>query len=234
MFKLFVEVTLRYVPPMSEHGQGISLVREFELPFPPFTSLALTGNSLNDQPNPNGLQLRDVTWDVDRHVFLGWTSVTSVDYPLGYVPDDIRSWQERGWRLGRLEEAYASDELEEESATTTETTPIETGGEVDDDDPENWQSLPVRRRPQRFNQFLRALVRVMAATYDNCETAFAMDKTKMVFSEQELKVDRDSPSKRAFLEAEHEFRRMTQDAQFKWRERVMSKYPGLDKVVAEW
>lgn len=43
---------------------------------------------------------------MDRQVFGAKTSMTNVDLPLAFMPDDIRAWLDRGWRLGSYTVVY--------------------------------------------------------------------------------------------------------------------------------
>jgi hypothetical protein len=106
MFKLELDVSLYYDPPMDEHGQGIGLTRIFEIPFHPSSGLYLTGGGLTDPPDAIGFKIEDVTWDLDRQVFLADTSLFSKDLPIAFIPDELRAWMTRGWRLGSSSEAY--------------------------------------------------------------------------------------------------------------------------------
>jgi hypothetical protein len=235
MFKLEVEMSLRYVPPMSEHRRSIVLTSEFDIPFPPFSNLFLSGDALNDHPTADGFKLEFVTWDIDRHVFMARTSHTSHDLPIGFIPYDIRSWLDRGWKFGSLEDRYpTSDDEIEFNAEINSRSEEDDGNTSADDHSEKWQTLPPRRRPKKFNVFLKALVRMMAETFDNLHAAYAIDKTKMVFSEREIKEDRDSPDKRAFWDAELEYRGLPDAEQFAWRDQVIKNYPSLENVIADW
>lgn len=76
-----------------------------------------------------------------------------------------------------------------------------------------------------------ALIRVMAELHNNSAVAYAMDKTKMYFSEEDLKESHSKAAQR-WRDKEYEFGRMPMKKQIAWRERVKRKYPSLAKIVA--
>jgi len=79
-----------------------------------------------------------------------------------------------------------------------------------------------RKRPAHFNKLLRAVVREMAELYNNLPVAYAIDQTKLVFSEEQLKT-RDSQAKERFREARYEYERMPQEQQIAWQQRVIAR-----------
>jgi hypothetical protein len=228
MFKIELDVSLYYDPPMDEHGQGISLTRIFEIPFPPSSGLYLTGGGLTDAPDAIGFKIEDVTWDLDRQVFLAETSLISKDFPIAFIPDELRAWVARGWRLGSCSEAY-----EEVAYSGREPEDVPEGVQTGElDAAERWPSMNPRSRPPHFNKLLRALVRKMADLYNNWATAYAIDQTMMLFSEAQLRGDR-SPGMEKFIVARSKFERMTIDEKLAWREKVIAKHPRLDRIVAD-
>ena len=46
MLRLELELTLQFAP-LEENGRGITLVRSFELPFPPTEGLQITGGAFH-------------------------------------------------------------------------------------------------------------------------------------------------------------------------------------------
>ena len=92
MFKLELDLLLYFVPPMDERGQGIRLTRSLELPFPPINGLYLSGIAMDDPPTPMGCRINDLTWDLDRQVFMATTQLTNHDFPIATIPDEIGSW----------------------------------------------------------------------------------------------------------------------------------------------
>ena len=97
---------------------------------------------------------------------------------------------------------------------------------------ERLPTMRPRSRPRDFNRLLRALVREMAAIYNNWRVAYAIDRTQMFFTDAELREDR-SPSKQAFERALAEFDRMPSDEQFRWQKRVTHRHPRLDRIVSD-
>jgi hypothetical protein len=96
MFKLELDMRLYFVPPMDEHGRGICVSKSFDLPFAPFNDLALTGDAFGDGAQDDGYRIEDVVWDMDRKIFLAHSSLTSENFPLGLIPNEIADWIQRG------------------------------------------------------------------------------------------------------------------------------------------
>lgn len=230
MFKLALTMVLHFVPPMDEHGIGIRLTRMFELPFPPTDGLFIASEAFGE--GDEGMKITDVTWDVDREQFYANTGVISQDFPIAYIPDEIGSWIERGWELvtGSIfgdisEETPEKAEAVEQPAVAAE--------DQAGDDWEETEALPTmtpRKRPAEFNKLLRALVREMATLYNNLPTAYAMDQTKMFFTDEQLRTP-DSSAKGRFKDARYEYERMPQVEQIAWQQRVIARYPKLSKIV---
>jgi hypothetical protein len=70
----------------------------------------------------------------------------------------------------------------------------------------------------------------MAELYNNLPTAYAIDQTKMFFTEEQLR-SADSPAKERFKNARFDFQRMSQDEQSAWQRRVLDRYPKLAKIL---
>jgi len=81
MFTLELDLIITYTPPMSEAGGGIYLTRELQVPFAPYNGLHICGNQMDQAPGPEGFVLKDVTWDVDRQVFMAHSLLCSHDRP---------------------------------------------------------------------------------------------------------------------------------------------------------
>jgi hypothetical protein len=64
MFKLLLDMSLVFEPPIKHVEPGIRLTRIFELPFAPIEGMYLTGDALNDLPRPEGFKLQTLpgTW----------------------------------------------------------------------------------------------------------------------------------------------------------------------------
>ena len=100
-FRLEFDLSIFFVPPMDDHGPGIRLTRSFELPFPPTEGLCLNGAAFNPHsPSSEDFPVKGVTWDMDRRIFLAGIVLVCQDHPIESIPDELRAWIERGWRLG--------------------------------------------------------------------------------------------------------------------------------------
>jgi hypothetical protein len=182
MYKVELDF-LSFDPPMDEHDPSIRLTRTIELPFPAYEGLVIHSRMIDvicDEPL--GFVLKNVMWDMDRSVFLATTSMDSGDTPFDEIPDEIRSWIDRGWRLGSHLDVYPKDMDEPEEAESP-------GTSVEDDNPEAevTPSQPARRRPARYNKIFRALIRTMAELHNNWSVAYAMYITQQFFTEEERK-----------------------------------------------
>jgi hypothetical protein len=138
-FRVELDMHLYFVPPMDEHGAGIIVTRIVDLPFPPFNGLAIHGKTMSECPDPLGFRLEDVTWDVDRSVFLARTSLISQKFPFSYIADEIAAWIGRGWRLDSYADPYQQqddDDLEVQN-DGDETEAIDAGDDFEDEDSEN-------------------------------------------------------------------------------------------------
>lgn len=230
MFNLQVTMILHFVPLMDEHGFGIRLTRMFELPFPPTEGLFLAGEAFGD--GDDGFKLEEVTWDCDRGQFCASTGVTSQDFPIAFIPGEIHSWIERGWTLDTdsifgdfSDEMPEGDDAADQFADTADD---QTGDGWEE--AEAWPSMTARKRPCEFNKLLRALVREMATLYNNLPTAYAIDQTKMFFTEEQLRTA-DTSAKGRFRDARFDYQRMPQKEQIAWQQRVIARYPKLAKIV---
>ena len=105
MNKVELDLHLVFQPPMDDSSDGIIITRTIELPFTPFNGLRVFSRVWEDGPEPYGLELTDVLWEMDRAVFLAKTRHTWVDLPIAFIPHEIRDWLGRGWRWGSYEEA---------------------------------------------------------------------------------------------------------------------------------
>jgi len=229
-FKLELDLSLYFAPPMDEHGSGIVVTRGIELPFVPSPGLMVWSKSMDDCPEPAGFKLEDLTWDIDRQVFLAKTTLIHQDLPMVLIPEVLRSFIDRGWRLGSYLEKY---EGEDELTTEDEADPCkseETDGEDEWEAMEQWPGMRPQARPPEYNKIFRAMIRTMVELYNNLPTAYAMDKTKRFFSEAEIK-DSDLPIVQKWRDAQYEFKCMTWEKKRDWLERVVKKHPDLEKIV---
>lgn len=226
MFTLELDYVLHFVPPMSEHGGGISFTRTIELPFAPFNKLNVFGSELEDCPYPPGLPLRDVSWDMDRGCFLA-TTVLIVHGPVAEIPDALASLRDRGWRPGSFQDRYhADDESEEDLAAGAG----EDGSDehIDVDELERLEREPPRRRPRKLNELIKALVRAMVESGDNLAAAYALDKTGFVFTEGEARHSRDNRA-HTWMTAYSEYERLSADDRHSWR-RKTKRYRAIQRI----
>jgi hypothetical protein len=230
VYRLELDLLLSFVPPMEEHARAICLTRTLELPFPPWDGLILTSEALNGRPDPMGYVLKEVTWDMDSQVFLAKTQASIHGLPIACIPYDIRDLLDLGWRYGSVADSYGTDDEQDEHVGLD--TPTDEDAEDTWDDEDRLRSMPPRKRPREFNKLFRALVREMASLFNNLPTAFAMDKTKTLFTEEELKKD-ETPAKKRFKDAITEYYKMSSQQQGDWQDRVIRNNPRLDRIVEE-
>lgn len=230
MYKLELTMVLHFVPPMDERGYGIRLTRMFELPFPPTEGLFLASETFGE--GGGGLKLTDVTWDIDRKQFFASTGVISQDFPIAFIPDEIRSWIERGWTL--VTGSIFGDDSDEtpEEADETEVPAADTVDQAGDEweEAETWITKNPRKRPAKFNKLLQALVREMVTLYNNLATAYAIDKTKMFFTEKQWR-EGDTAAKDRFKDALFGYDNLPQEEQIAWQQGVVERYPKLSEIV---
>lgn len=227
MFKVELDLSLYYAPPMEDHGGGIVVTRTLELPFTPTLGVAIWSNEMDECPEPMGFKLNDLVWDMDRQVFLAKTQLIDCGAPLALIPHAVRSWVDRGWRLGSWMDSYRQDKGAEASGRET---PSGTS-RWDDDEMEQWLVRRPADRPADFNKVFGAIVRTMAELYNNWSVAYAMHRTKLFFDETALK-DNESAAAKKWRDAKREFDVMPFEKQIAWQERVIRKYPPLAELVA--
>ena len=230
MFSLELDVSLYFVPPMAERARGIVVTRTLELSFPPTEGLSITGIAIDGQPMAQGFKLKNLTWDLDRQRFFATTSLTSHDFPIAEIPDMIRDWLDRGWQLGSYEDTY--EEKPEYQQDLLLAKPIVGARTEDEEKAERWPAMSPRSRPSGFNKFLRALAHEMARLYNNWDTAYAIDKTKYFFTDEQLKENK-SRAATKFRDAQAEFDRMTFDQQYDWREKVLRRRARRRRTTAK-
>lgn len=232
LYELHIDLRMCYCPPMDDRGQGITLRRKVELPFPPFNGLAIAGSALDVCPMPEGFVLKSVVWDCDRSRFTASTQMAHHDLPIAFILDDLSLWCERGWRLGSSADDFP-DEYEvgggQAVPDVDEATPSD---EWIEDDENALAKLSPRKRPKEFNKMFRALIRMMCETRNATGRAYAMWKTQRFYSEDDLKTD-ESPSAVKFKDAEFEFSQMAFEEQYEWREQICKNYPRLDRMLRD-
>lgn len=226
MFKLELDMSLRFVPPMLENSAGFVVTRTMELPFVPFDGLVVYSRQFTDHPDPEaGHKLENVTWDMDRKVFLAQTSLTHVDLPMGYILQEIRDTLRRGWRLGSYADSY--QEQEEAATAIDEAIPV---AHDDWKNEENWPSMAPSERPAHFNDTFGFLIGVMAVISNNPAVAYAMERTKRFFTEQQLKTDASAAAKK-WLAAKSQYEAMSWEKQYAWQKRMAKKYAPFDRLT---
>lgn len=225
-YKVHLDLVLRFVPPMTCHGDGISLKRVVELPFPPCNGLGLFAKDLEQCPEPVGMNLTDVIWDLDREVFLAKTAI-DMEMPLADIVVEIRSWIESGWKLGSFLDDYETDQ------ETQREPPVEITGDdcsFDGERTESWPSKKPSKRPQAFNVLFQATIRKMVEIHNNVSVAYAMAKTHQFFTEEEVKRSHAKDVLR-FRNICYEFDQMPIDGQVKWMKRIKRTYPRLEQLL---
>jgi len=225
MYKVQLEIELYFVPPMDEHDPGVSLVKTIELPFQPVPEMGLVGDSLEGNPFPPGLVIKELSWDVDRRLFLakladyhfGGDSLSGQAYTL-------REWIEHGWTLGHLQDPYEQEHEDEEPPDVTPAQLL--------------KSLPLEEPPPRitspsdraegFRACLRGMVRLMAEIENNMAVAYAMDKTGCVLTKSNR--DKVSPLiQQRWDDAVKDFENVTYKRRAVWIRRT-KKYMPLHEV----
>ena len=228
MFKLNVDAALYFVPPMVDNGKGITVTREYQIPFPPTKEIALTGVALNGTVMSLGFMLKDITWDCDREVF--FAKIVSAYYgdPIAAIPLEIRLWIDRGWRLGSYEDTY---EKEDRRATRHQREPIRCSWNGNDENAAfEWERVLPSKRPAEFNRLFDAIIREMAVLNNNCDVAYAMRQTHVCMDREEAD-KADSPIAKKFRDAVSDYRQKGFDCQYAWRHNLMRKCPHLDQFV---
>lgn len=229
MFKLHLDLVIVYTPPMSDHGQGIRLTREIELPFPPYDGLHICGRQIDAVYGPEGFVLKEVKWDLDRKVFLGQTTLSSLDLPMEDIPADLRSWLDVGWRFGSYADHYESHEAEDAEEDVKEPDPIHNDNVFESAIVA--PTLPPRKRSKQLNDVMRAMIRVMVEAGNNESVAYAMDKTKRYFTEHQLEKNQ-SKEAQQWRDAQREYVEMGWDKQGEWRERILRRHARLEKLAS--
>jgi hypothetical protein len=184
------------------------------------------------------MALENVTFDVERGVFLARMRHVSLGFPIATLDGEVAWWVEQGWRLGSLAEAYMERSAAEERAETPEAPAAPEEPEVDELDIEQLHMLPEDQRPAEFNNLFKALIRRMAESYNNEDTrsedawtAYAMDVTGRYFGPGRLgEVPKDRRAYGAWTKRRDEFEHLPYEKRWEWLEKV-SAYPDLASVV---
>lgn len=213
---------------MLESGRGIVLTNRIELPFAPTEDMMVTGRIFSDQPDPMGIPLKEVTWDVDRRMFLADIEQVNVDFPILLIPLELREWLERGWKFGSYVDEY--DPPKRRKARSPEPIPDD-APDFDDAEADRLMTVPRSKRPAYYNALLLAIVRQMAIIDNNCSVAYAMQKTEMFFKDSESQAASQSPEQKRFFAAAEAFRKLPFEKQWQWRNRIIRKNPRLEQFV---
>lgn len=227
-YQICLDLELHFVPPMMRHGSGVTLTRVIELPFAPFNGLGLFSKNLDECPEPMGMPLSDVVWDLDRQLFLAKTEI-EMQLPIADIVVEIRCWVERGWRLGSFLEHYEEDEDNRREPRLSIT-----GDDCvfDDEHSEmaDWPKRKPQKRPAAFNVVFKAVVRKMVELHNHLPAAYAMSKTQQFFVEDKWKTTREKDERR-FRDLYYEFESMPFDKQLRWMTKIKTTYPRLEQLV---
>lgn len=214
-FVLELDLEKWFVPPMDDCKSGLRFTRKLELPFPPYTGLSIVGGKLDDCPDPLGLTLKDVRWDIDREVFIARTLMSHHGIPLVQIPDEINNWQDLGWKLGSFLDAYRTEDDAESEEEENEEDIGESEFNILEDELEILQKQPSRHRTSDFNKRFRSIIRLLVDCENSIHLAYAMHQTKCFFDDHELEKIDNSLS-RKYSNAVEEFRKMSTTAQDAW------------------
>ncbi len=229
MYRVDVDLVLRFVPPMGDNGQGIRLTRTIELPFPPVEDVAVFSKEWEGIDDPMGYRLKEITWDIDRECFLADTTISITGIPIAFIPREIRMLLDRGWRYGSYSTQYQAER--HRGLKRTKLRLIRTK-KWDEEEAETWETLPNKARPKEFKTILHAILATMAELHNNERVAYAMMRTDgYVDIADDAPVDKLSPFEKKFAKAMKEFDAMTPDDQWKWCENVQRRCPRLIDVV---
>lgn len=211
---------------MSDSSRPIILTRTISLPFPPFEGLRVFGKQIDVCPEPEGLGLSEILWDMDRGVFLATTKVSDYGCPFGDIPIVIHEWITRGWKWGSHRDRYAQAEPDDAEDNAEEK--VEEGTE--DELLDELRGVPLRKRPKELKRAFKAMIRHLAESFD-LSVAYAMDKTGMYFEERPDWDSRTvSPQERAFGQRKSEFEKQPEKAQSAWRKKVL-RYRSFEHIV---
>lgn len=214
MYTLLLDFEIRFLPPMYEHGPGVLLTRELQLPFPPWKGLRIFSKVIDDCPEPEGMQLDDVVWEMDRRVFLATTELIDSGSPIPDIPRLLKSWLCRGWKFGSFRDPYRQDE--------------------DDDAPSPRTSFkPIRgsKRLARIGPAHKAMIRFMVESRNDPAAAYAMDLTGLHYDQKEIQSARTCGTMdermKAYSNAFDSYIQMRDSRRQNWEESVTKRYPDL-------
>jgi hypothetical protein len=223
LFTLEIDAILCFDPPMSDKGPGIPVTHTLQIPFVPFDGLAIVSRIFGEPPMPEGPQLKEVTWDADRQVFMAYNEHVFCDFPILSIPQEINYWLDLGWKYGSCTDKYEPAHRGRKPKKSA----FGPAPQIEDDATKQLYSMKPADRPEYFNHLLDAVVRTMAELNNNWPVAYAMDKTKMYFSETDP-FNAKTPAEKKFAEAARAFGVMDFKEQWNWCQRVVKRNPRLD------
>lgn len=221
MYTLHLDLHMSFVPPMSGH-RGVVLTRELKLPFAPVEDLIIFSKAIDDCPEPEGLCLKGVIWDLDREVFLAHTEYAQAGFPMDEIVEMLRGWVDLGWRWGSYRDFYKAPDDKE---------PSEIAAKDASSEKKKARRPKWPRRDAKVNRIYRALIRHMAEHYDNQSGAYAFDVTGRFF--EEFEIEKRKPQDKeieAFAKARRHFLNMSDAAQWRWVD-GLAGYPTLRELV---
>lgn len=228
MYTVDVDLVLRYVPPMSDHGNGIRLTRTIELPFPPANDNSVYSKDWEGIEDPFGYPLKEVTWDIDRKRFLADTELSVTGTPIAMIPFEIGQLIEWGWKYGSYKDFY---QTERKRGRKRSALPAMSICDWDYDEAAEWERSH-KNRPKEFKVILHAIASTMAELHNNCGIAYAFLKTGTFFDIPQYKSPTELPPlEKRFYEACREYDALKFDKQCAWSENVRRRYPRLSDVV---
>jgi hypothetical protein len=174
MYTLELDLKLGLIPMVGD-GAPVCLTRKLTLPFPAHEGLVLFANGMDQCPNPLGLHLSEVVWEMDREVFLAETHVQD-DIPIGMIAATYQEWIDRGWTPGSCHDPYPDRIQKPPAARHRRKHPSE---RMDFEELEDMQRTPAKGRPEWYMGEFRAVVRYLYERGSE-PTAFAMDRTGML------------------------------------------------------
>jgi len=229
MYMVHLDFVLRFVPPMTDHGQGIRLTRTIELPFPPTEKMLVFSKDWEGADDPMGYVLKEVTWDLDRGCFLAETELSSTGVPIALIPWEVRRLVDRGWQFGSYKDQYTRDRRR---GRLRKKLPLLRISDWDDEEATTWETAAKKSRPAEFKIVLQALAGTMAGLRNNCRVAYAMLKTGgYVDLADRFAPKEPSEFQQKFVAAVEAFDSKTSDQQWDWCESAQRRYPGLIDVV---
>ena len=229
MYTLELDVHLCFTPPMVTYGGKIVLTRATELPFVPTDGLAIFSTRFDECPDPMGLKLENVVWDMDRNVFLAQVEHLVMEEPFPLIIEDIRGWIGRGWKLGSYRDQYDPEKKPEVVVPKPYHLPKRLGNELE---MVAWPILPARSRPPYFNDAFGILTRVLVETNNAPDVAYAMHHTQTYFADAEQTERVRSPAATRYWHSLQDFRKLSPKKQSRLLDEIIAAYPSLAAVTS--